>query len=374
MKVRKIHRFNLRGRWPDEDEIRSANATFKANSMLLDVARPVREILSNVQVLARRLASGSKAKILLVRYRGQLSCLKLFHRLHFMSPMLREALLLQRLNGAGGSPTVLAVASDVPVMVMSLCHGHSLSLLMKHPWKWTMVQWLKMFKGVAERLQEIHQQNIIHNDIKADTILIETAREQLGVSILDFSNSLMRGQKCFYKSTQYWIAPEVAPESPMEPPSDVYSLGVLLKEFVMSTRGVFFTPRIMWPPEFLDLVSGMISYCPKNRPTLDEAISILDNLINPILTLTITPTNNPTTLTDNDNDEDTNAINNPGYTIHLGRVIGTVLSRVSVQIHSGLFVYSRQKSAAYKQNLKIPPLCSPSPRPHDPLSEALNTL
>lgn len=133
MKVHKIQGFNLRGRWPDEDEIKSAHAIFRSNSMLLDVARPVSEILSNVQVLARRFANGASAKILLVRYRGQLSCLKLFRRLHFMSPMLREALLLQRLKTAGGSPTVLAVASDVPVMVLSFCHGHSMSLLMKHP-------------------------------------------------------------------------------------------------------------------------------------------------------------------------------------------------------------------------------------------------
>lgn len=195
-----------------------------------------------------------------------------------------------------------------------------------------MVQWLAMFKCVAVRLQEIHQHNIIHNDIKSTNILIETGREHLEVSILDFSYSLMRGQKCPYKPTDYWIAPELAPGSRMEPSSDVYSLGVLLKEFVMRTRGVFFTPRIMWPPEFLDLVSRMISYCPKNRPTLDETISILDNLITPILTVTITPAN-PTTSTNNNNNNNnkaTNATNNPGYTIHLGRVIGTAISRVSI--------------------------------------------
>ena len=84
-------------------------------------------------------------------------------------------------------------------------------------------------KEIVKGLHFLHQNNIVHQDIKSQNILINQVGEQLEIKITDFGFSNKVGSTTLNRTHKY-AAPELIPSGLCSQPSDVYAFGVVLWE------------------------------------------------------------------------------------------------------------------------------------------------
>lgn len=89
---------------------------------------------------------------------------------------------------------------------------------------------------IAQKLMEIHEKNIIHNDLKSDNIIVSHpgANGLPDVSLIDFGICRYIGERLALTAGAShnsfpWMAPEVLTGEPCTPAADTYSFGVLLR-------------------------------------------------------------------------------------------------------------------------------------------------
>lgn len=93
------------------------------------------------------------------------------------------------MDGAGGAPKVLAVASDSPLLVLSYKLGRTLTHYMRER-KLTPRQWVCVLRAVALSLAQIHAKGIIHGSVKAgDFIIRPTQSGDFLADIIDFGKA-----------------------------------------------------------------------------------------------------------------------------------------------------------------------------------------
>lgn len=85
---------------------------------------------------------------------------------------------------------------------------------------------------IASALAYVHQQNIIHQDIKAANVFIRNNAAYLG----DFGVAVSVNQRGPAAGSPYYMAPEVYTSNETSFASDVYSLAVLIYELLYGTR------------------------------------------------------------------------------------------------------------------------------------------
>lgn len=138
----------------------------------------------------------------------------------------QEGLILAKIN----SPQVITIfdfgfEDDVPFLVTEFIEGNTLAELIQQsgtlPWDIS----LFILQQIAQGLKAIHQQNIIHQDIKPENIFISNEGEvklgDLGFSItLDQVDQHIQG-------TPAYLAPEAVEGLPVDFRSDLYSLGLV---------------------------------------------------------------------------------------------------------------------------------------------------
>ncbi len=176
----------------------------------------------------------------------------------------------------------------------SYCRNHPLSLLKK----------CALFLQIAETLRQLHDSGIIHRDIKAANIMVDSCG---AVKVLDFGIALsVQELKGFtpkiISGSMGYLAPEIllGSAAPSES-SDVYSLGVLF--YVMLTgRMPFQTQSLSLPemiagqlntkpaplqdfineavPERLEKLAGtLLAVSPQNRPAVQEIATELRSIL-----------------------------------------------------------------------------------------------
>jgi eukaryotic-like serine/threonine-protein kinase len=147
-------------------------------------------------------------------------------------------------------------------MVMELVEGEQLVKVLHREKQLTVHKATEIAHQVAEALHYIHQNDIVHCDIKTENILLAEAnlgkRRQLLVKLLDFglARSLTASRNSQSLSgTPHYVAPERIRGEPASPASDVYSVGILLYEML--------TGKVPWDGPVQHILSGHLEEPPK---------------------------------------------------------------------------------------------------------------
>lgn len=157
--------------------------------------------------------------------------------------------------------------------------------------------------GVANACAYLHSQQVIHQDIKPDNILVnkytfDTKLTDFGLAIYAHNFQL----DGFARGTPHYLSPEQALGKQVDPKTDVYSLGVSLYQiltgekpikeddniievlFYTATKGAlhymepFEKIRPDSPPELEQAVKSMVAQESKDRPDMEEVVLWLNTI------------------------------------------------------------------------------------------------
>ena len=101
------------------------------------------------------------------------------------------------------------------------------------------LSWLvrhQMALTVAQGLLFLHQQNIIHNDLKSLNVLVHHHGAEWKLKLTDFGLSKIKQETAIFTNTPQgtpaWMAPELFEQNAYSKASDVYAYGIVLWEIV----------------------------------------------------------------------------------------------------------------------------------------------
>src|SRR5262245_13570268 len=128
-------------------------------------------------------------------------------------------------------------------LVMELVQGHSLRSLMRNEKKLDYIRAVRIVLQICGALEAAHRGGVIHRDLKPDNILIEKVHDTERVKVLDFGIAKLKETKTDAFLTQagtiigtpQYMSPEQCQGKPLDPASDIYSIGILLYEMLSGT-------------------------------------------------------------------------------------------------------------------------------------------
>lgn len=188
-------------------------------------------------------------------------------------------------------------------LVMQLIARGSLSRVLHDATeKLTLSLQLSIAFGIALGLQYLHDQDVLHGDIKSTNVLLDTDNVPMitdfGFSrVKEASRKSLASRNQVPMGTTAWMAPEVISGKSMSKPSDVYSLGVLLWEiaaretpwkgltrFAIIQRVVTAKECLPKPagssPEYQGLVKSCCEHDVTNRPVMRNIVAELEKQLN----------------------------------------------------------------------------------------------
>ncbi|KAM2008949.1 hypothetical protein ACFX16_003790 [Malus domestica] len=154
---------------------------------------------------------------------------------------------------------------------------------------------LKVAIDVSKGMTYLHQNNIIHRDLKAANLLMD---ENEVVKVADFGVARVNSQSGVMTSetgTYRWMAPEVIQHKPYDHKADVFSFGVVLWELLtgklpyehltplqaavgVAQKGLRPTIPKNTPPKLAELLEKCWQQDPAPRPDFSEIIENLQTL------------------------------------------------------------------------------------------------
>ncbi len=125
-------------------------------------------------------------------------------------------------------------------LVMELVQGQSLRSLMRNEGKMDYLRTVNIVRQVCGAVEAAHHSGVIHRDLKPDNILVERVHNTDRVKVLDFGIAKLKETKtdAFLTlagtiiGTPQYMSPEQCQGKPLDPESDIYSIGILLYEML----------------------------------------------------------------------------------------------------------------------------------------------
>nr|XP_004231067.1 serine/threonine-protein kinase STY46 isoform X1 [Solanum lycopersicum] len=154
---------------------------------------------------------------------------------------------------------------------------------------------LKVAIDVSKGMNYLHQNNIIHRDLKAANLLMD---ENEVVKVADFGVARVKAQTGVMTAetgTYRWMAPEVIEHKPYDHKADVFSFGVVLWELLTGKipyeyltplqaaigvvqKGLRPTIPKHTPPKLADLLETCWQQDPTSRPDFSAIVDILQQI------------------------------------------------------------------------------------------------
>ena len=189
---------------------------------------------------ARRLHIGDEVvvKVLLEQYVASAAAIERFRR------EARAAALLRHPNVVGIYDFGEARGENAPAyIVMELVEGMSLRDLIRREGKLAPARAVSLMRDICAGVGAAHRRDIVHRDLKPDNIIVlppPDSHERETVKVLDFGIAKLRDVESVLSLTEsgavmgtpYYMSPEQCRGEPLDPRSDVYSLGVMLYEML----------------------------------------------------------------------------------------------------------------------------------------------
>jgi hypothetical protein len=255
--------------------------------------------------LIRRIGKGGMAVVYEAERRGERLALKrpltgFLDDTQFRERFLREAELGRTLH----HPNIIRIfdrgqVGPTPYFAMELIQGETLRACLDREGRLDPVMAARVTGQVAEALDYAHNKGVIHRDLKPSNIMLDRSGS---VKVMDYG--IARAQRLegltatgAFLGTPSYAAPETV-ESASQPPSDIYSLGVVFFEMLTGSlpfRGdsafaVLRSHCITPPPvpsslnyalpEALDkIVLRLLSKEPSARPTAEGLLNELSDFV-----------------------------------------------------------------------------------------------
>lgn len=137
-----------------------------------------------------RLGEGGNGTVDLVRMDGEVIVMKTIKMAEAVNNLLDEVRIHKVLSGAGGAPLFRGLCLNPPRMFMTWA-GESYVDYLKHCSDSEAVESLII---IGEKLTELHEKKIIHNDLKANNITVTVTTDvKIDFNIIDFGLSTRSG-------------------------------------------------------------------------------------------------------------------------------------------------------------------------------------
>ncbi|CAK7329436.1 unnamed protein product [Dovyalis caffra] len=184
---------------------------------------------------------------------------------------------------------------DLCIVTEFMSGGSVYDYLHKHRGVFKLPTLLKVAIDVAKGMNYLHQNNIIHRDLKAANLLMD---ENEVIKVADFGVARVKAQTGVMTAetgTYRWMAPEVIEHKPYDHKADVFSFGIVLWELLTGKLPYeYLTPlqaavgvvqkglRPTMPknthPKLAELLEKSWQQDPALRPDFSEIINILQQI------------------------------------------------------------------------------------------------
>ena len=225
---------NVNSAFPDDDEVGKQIGNYKllkkigeggvGNVYLAEQTRPVRR-----QVAFKIIKAGMDTRSVIARFEAERQALAMMEHPH-----------IAHVLNAGETD------AGRPFFVMDLVHGERITTYCDEA-RLSVNQRLELFVQVCHAIQHAHQKGVIHRDIKPSNVLIKTHDGVPSPVVIDFGIAKAAGENMLTdKTINTSMGPIIGTPAYMSPEqtnlkqdnvdtrSDIYSLGVLLYELLIS--------------------------------------------------------------------------------------------------------------------------------------------